>query len=150
MEKEEFKWTILITHQKRKIMNFLLKSLPLQNIVPHVMFIIWNFTAIFLFQYSLIGIVKPKFFRRNEIWCRIWEIQDLQLLIKAGELHPSLLIHIIDRPAPQGGIHPQPSAEMPDWCTCLKCRDMPTQAERICCGRPANQCQSLLPVWYKM
>ena len=24
-----------------------------------------------LFQYSLIGIVKPKFTRRNEIWCRI-------------------------------------------------------------------------------
>ena len=30
----------------------------------------------FLFQYSWIGIVKPKFTRRNEIWCRIWEIQN--------------------------------------------------------------------------
>ena len=32
-----------VTHQKRKIMNFLLKNLPLQNIVPHLMFIILNF-----------------------------------------------------------------------------------------------------------
>ena len=31
----------------------------------------------FLFEYSLIGIVKPKFTRRNEIWCRIWEKEDL-------------------------------------------------------------------------
>ena len=34
---------------------------------PHLMCIIWNFTAFFLFQYSLIGIVKPKFTRRNEM-----------------------------------------------------------------------------------
>nr|XP_022290919.1 P2X purinoceptor 7-like [Crassostrea virginica] len=86
--------------------------------------------------------------RQQNFRARIEEMSDeerKQLLIKAGELHPSLLLHIIDRPAPQGGFHPQPSAETPDWCTCLKCRDMPTQAERICCGRPANQCQSLLP-----
>ena len=32
----------------------------------------------FLFQYTLIGIVKHKFTKRNEIWCRIWEIEDLR------------------------------------------------------------------------
>mgnify|MGYP003687834091 CR=1 FL=1 len=31
----------------------------------------------FLFEYSLTGIVKPKFTRRNEIWCIIWKIEDL-------------------------------------------------------------------------
>ena len=30
----------------------------------------------FLIEYSLIRIVKPKFTRRNEIWCRILEIDD--------------------------------------------------------------------------
>ena len=30
-----------------------------------------------LIKYSLIGIVKPKFTRRNEIWWRILEIEDL-------------------------------------------------------------------------
>ena len=44
-------------------MSFLLKNLPLQNI----MFITLNFIAIFLFQYSLIGIVKPKFIRKNNL-----------------------------------------------------------------------------------
>ena len=32
--------TILFTHQKRKINNFLLKNLPPQNIFPHLIFII--------------------------------------------------------------------------------------------------------------
>ena len=31
----------------------------------------------FLFEYSLIGIVKPKFTRRLEIWYRSLEIEDL-------------------------------------------------------------------------
>ena len=31
----------------------------------------------FLFENSLTGIIKPKFTRRNEIWCRILEIEDL-------------------------------------------------------------------------
>ena len=41
------KTIIKFTHQKRKINNFLLKTLPPQNIVPNLMFIIWNSIAIF-------------------------------------------------------------------------------------------------------
>ena len=59
--------------KKKKIFNFLLKHLPPQNIVPHLMLIEWNFIAI-----SFIGIVKPKFTRWNEIWCRILEIERAQ------------------------------------------------------------------------
>ena len=47
MEKWEFKSTILFTHQKRIINHFLLKNPPPQNIVPHLVFIIWNLIAIF-------------------------------------------------------------------------------------------------------
>ena len=36
-----------------------------------------NFNRIFKIKYSLIGIVKFKFTRRNEIRCRILEIKDL-------------------------------------------------------------------------
>ena len=46
-EKSEFKLTILFTHQRRIIYNFLLKNLPPQDIVPHLMFIIWKFIAKF-------------------------------------------------------------------------------------------------------
>ena len=49
------------------------KHSPLSNIYN------MEFYRNFLFEYSLTGIVKPKFTctRRNEIWCRILEIEDL-------------------------------------------------------------------------
>lgn len=69
-----------------------------------------------------------------------------ELLLKAGEKHPSFFLQITDgHHAPYGDFHPQPTDQTPSWCSCLRCRDMPTQAERICCGRPPNQCQSQLP-----
>ena len=66
MAKPESKSTLLFTHQKRTIANFLLKSLPQQKIVPNLLFIILKLNAIFV-EYSLIGIVNPKITRRNEI-----------------------------------------------------------------------------------
>ena len=57
-------------HIKREKLTILFqKNLPPQNIVPHLMFInMWNFIVIFyLSKYSLIGILKPKSTRRNEI-----------------------------------------------------------------------------------
>ena len=39
--------TVITSKEKILIINFLLKNLPLQNIVPNLMFIIWNFSAIF-------------------------------------------------------------------------------------------------------
>ena len=54
-----FKW--------EKFRIFFLETFePPRNIVSHLMFIIWNFIAFFLIEYSLIGIVKPKFTRRND------------------------------------------------------------------------------------
>ena len=46
----------------------------------------------FLFQNSLIGIVKPKFTRRNEIWCRIWEIEDLSKNVRKTQDRTSLKV----------------------------------------------------------
>ena len=77
MEKYEVKWTILFTYENGRIINFLLKKpsatkhSPLSNV--YYMEIYRNF----LFEYSLMGILKPKFTRRNEIWCRLLEKQDL-------------------------------------------------------------------------
>ena len=44
----------------------------------------------FLFEYSLIGIVKPKFTWRNEIWCRILEIEDLSKNVRKKQDRASL------------------------------------------------------------
>lgn len=67
------------------------------------------------------------------------------LLLKAGKKHPSLFMELIET-VPHGGYHPQPGATSPNWCSCMKCREMPTAVERVCCGRPPNRCQSDLPV----
>ena len=58
---------LLFTRQNRKIINFRLKNLPLQNIVPHLMFIYGILSHFLKFKYSLKGIVIPKLTRRNEI-----------------------------------------------------------------------------------
>lgn len=68
------------------------------------------------------------------------------LLLKAGKKHPSLFKELIER-VPHGGSHPQPGATSPNWCSCMKCREMPTEVQRVCCGcPPPNSCQSDLPV----
>nr|XP_022311470.1 P2X purinoceptor 7-like [Crassostrea virginica] len=33
----------------------------------------------------------------------------------------------------------------PSWCICTFCREMPTQAERLCCGKSQGNCISRLP-----
>ena len=53
-------------HIKRKKLTVFYKNIPSQNIVPHLMYIIWNFITIFLIEYSSNGIVKPNFDRRNK------------------------------------------------------------------------------------
>ena len=58
-------------YKNSKEKNYQFKNLPLQSIVSHLMFITWKF----LFEYCLIGIVKPRFTRRNKIWCKILEIE---------------------------------------------------------------------------
>ncbi|XP_062582972.1 P2X purinoceptor 7-like [Saccostrea cucullata] len=66
-----------------------------------------------------------------------------QLCLKMAEKHPSL-VHDILRPAPQqGGYHPQPGGASPDWCVCGKCREMPTNTEKVCCRK--ERCVTLLP-----
>ena len=59
----------------------------------------------FLFQYNLIVIVKPKFTRRNEIWYRIWEIEDLSKNVRKKQDRTSLrctcnLVHYYSQLAP--------------------------------------------------
>lgn len=72
------------------------------------------------------------------------ELEELrQLCLRMAEKHPSL-VHDILRAAPlQRGYHPQPGGAFPDWCVCGKCREMPTEAEKVCCRK--ERCITLLP-----
>ena len=50
----------------------------------------------FLIEYSLIGIVKPKFTKRNEIWCKISEIEDLSKNVRKSQEQTSLSSRLLD------------------------------------------------------
>ena len=49
-----------------------------------------EFYCNFLLEYSLMGIVKPKFTRRNEIWCRILKIEALSKNVRKTQDRTSL------------------------------------------------------------
>ena len=34
----------------------------------------------------------------------------------------------------------------PSWCVCQHCREMPSDASRVCCGMRPDLCTSLMPV----
>lgn len=48
----------------------------------------------------------------------------LLLLLQTGEGHPSIVLHLIDRLAHQGGFHTPHVTAPSSWCSCLQCRDM--------------------------
>ena len=79
-----------VNTSKRKIINFPLKKAsatkhsPLSNV--YYMEIYRNF----LFEYSLMGILKPKFTRKNEIWCIILEKQVLSKKLRKTQERTSL------------------------------------------------------------
>ncbi|KAH3725109.1 hypothetical protein DPMN_050939 [Dreissena polymorpha] len=68
----------------------------------------------------------------------------LDVLQKAVTNYPSLMFDIM-RPAQRqpGGFHPGPGP-VPDWCVCGRCREMPTEREKVCCER--ENCDSSLPI----
>ena len=79
-------------HQKRKINNFLLKKPSATKHSPPSNLYCMAFYRNFLIEYSLIGIMKPKFTRRKEIWRRISEIEDLSKNVRKTQDRTSLII----------------------------------------------------------
>ena len=59
---------------------------------------------------------------------------------------PGMVFDVVQSINP-GGTPPSPSSNTPDsWCTCGRCREMPTDLERKCCGLIAPNCISILAV----
>ncbi|XP_072167445.1 uncharacterized protein [Diadema setosum] len=64
------------------------------------------------------------------------EMEDL--LLKTAERRPGLVFDLLHHPPPQQ----QPPSDVP-WCTCGNCHEMPSDAERLCCGaRSKEECLS--------
>ena len=68
-----------------------------------------------------------------------------ELVVAMINDNPGLVFNVME-PADQqpGGYHPGPDDNSPDWCVCTKCREMPTDVEKVCCRM--QDCVSLLPV----
>ena len=52
--------------------------------------------------------------------------------------------------APGGGGAAEGHNIVQPWCTCTFCREMPTPAENLCCGKQPEQCISRLAVSFTM
>ncbi|XP_062595875.1 P2X purinoceptor 7-like [Saccostrea cucullata] len=62
---------------------------------------------------------------------------------------PSFMLDIME--TLEGGGPEQPGSESrtaPSWCICTYCREMPTDREKVCCGKTRQNCQSRLPDFY--
>ncbi|MEW8548731.1 MAG: hypothetical protein AB2693_34955 [Candidatus Thiodiazotropha sp.] len=73
-----------------------------------------------------------------------------EVLAEAVEKDPNLFFEILDRrnrQTPEESPEPQPSGSgSPEWCICTFCRDMPTEEEKVCCGKQPALCLSRLAV----
>lgn len=68
----------------------------------------------------------------------------LEILFELVEVHLSLIFNIIEpTPRQPGGYHLPGDGAVPGLSVCLKCRQMPSIIEKICCERV--NCLSVLP-----
>lgn len=60
---------------------------------------------------------------------------------------PSFALDILEAMESGDPEQPRPgSSTAPSWCICTYCREMPTDREKLCCGKTKQNCISRLPV----
>ena len=75
------------------------------------------------------------------------EVEVRGVLAEAVEKNPDLFFEIIERRNRPESPEPQPaSSRSLHWCSCTFCRDMPTDVEKVCCGKQRDLCISRLAV----
>jgi hypothetical protein len=74
------------------------------------------------------------------------------VLFKIASKYPSIMLDLMELTAAGAGDGapgdpdtPEPAAA-PSWCVCRRCRQMPTDIEKLCCGMNPDNCTSRLPV----
>ncbi|KAK3097958.1 hypothetical protein FSP39_014848, partial [Pinctada imbricata] len=78
----------------------------------------------------------------------IGEDQLRSLVMRLCQRNPSFVLDVWNESTAsqiQGGYHPPPNSEAPSWCLCSFCREMPTEAERVCCRQVPVNCYSRVP-----
>jgi len=63
------------------------------------------------------------------------------LFLRVCNTKPSLMLELFEGEVVEGaGNHPPGGGSAPDWCVCGRCRQMPTELERVCCGMSPAHC----------
>lgn len=60
------------------------------------------------------------------------------------ERQPAMMFDLLQTMERKPDEEKSPS-DAPEWCTCRKCRDMPTDEEKLCCGQAPDTCLSQTP-----
>ena len=68
-----------------------------------------------------------------------------QLLTEIARKMPSVILEIISRRRDSPPSSPS-TGSAPEWCYCTRCREMPSDMEKMCCGNTKDKCISILPV----
>ncbi|XP_071846719.1 uncharacterized protein [Apostichopus japonicus] len=78
----------------------------------------------------------------REMIHRVDSEQLRELVLQLMNSYPALFFDIWERQQ-----HPQRMTipDSPGWCTCERCREMPTVEERVCCLGTGDNCLSLRP-----
>ncbi|CAG2201862.1 unnamed protein product [Mytilus edulis] len=68
-----------------------------------------------------------------------------RMVMRIYHRQPSIILDIIDvRDAGNGSPEIPPNREVPSWCKCSFCREMPNEIEKVCCKQTPVNCHSQL------
>ncbi|XP_060567955.1 P2X purinoceptor 7-like [Ruditapes philippinarum] len=88
--------------------------------------------------------------KADDLVDRLSEEGARKILKAVAEKMPSLVIDLAEQlqreegPSSPGPDEPdQPN--QPHWCICGRCREMPTDSSRVCCGMRPELCHSIMP-----
>ncbi|XP_038661084.1 uncharacterized protein LOC119970480 isoform X1 [Scyliorhinus canicula] len=63
------------------------------------------------------------------------------IFVRLAKRNPGLIIDLL-QDAPSNYYPHGPSTEVPNWCVCGFCWEMPTDIEKVCCGKTEQYCIS--------
>ncbi|XP_034313987.2 P2X purinoceptor 7-like [Magallana gigas] len=67
------------------------------------------------------------------------------MLVQIATRSASFILDILEQSNPMPDTPQPPRPGVPSWCTCTRCRDMPTEEEKVCCRKTPENCTTLLP-----
>jgi hypothetical protein len=111
--------------------------------------VVWHTRYNVNVHYCVISYPTLKLSFQERISTLTEKIKD-DLLRRMREKHPQFVFDVLIRSTQEQGWYnpdPRPANEpSPTWCRCTHCREMPTEAEKVCCDQAPQNCYHSLQV----